>query len=98
MIKNVKELIEYRTGGILSKEIVKDGKLNITLFCMTKSTEISSHTSTKEGIIYTIEGDGVFNLDGKDIKMSDGVIIHMKKDMVHSLKANKNLSFLLLLI
>lgn len=98
MDKNIKELIEYRTGGILSKEIVKNSKLNITLFCMAKGTEISPHTSTKEGIIYTIEGDGVFNLDGKDIKMSDGVIIHMKKDMIHSLKADKDLSFLLLLI
>lgn len=98
MNKNIKDLIEYRDGGILSKEIVRGANLNITLFCMAKDTEISPHTSTKEGIIYTVEGNGVFNLDGKDIKMADGVIIHMKKGVIHSLKADKDLSFLLVLI
>ncbi len=95
--KNVRDLIEYPKEGIISKEIVKSSKINLTLFCMAKGTEIGEHTSTKNGIVFVIEGAGTFNLEGQNIPMSPGVLIHMKKHAVHSLKAKTNTSFLLLL-
>lgn len=98
MNKNIRQLIEYSKGGILSKELVKGGKTNITLFCMAEGTEISEHTSTKEGFVYVIEGEGIFNLEGKEIEMSSGVFISLKKNAGHFLKAKKNTSFLLFLI
>ena len=94
---NLKDFIKYSKSSILSKEILKSGKANITLFCMAANTEMSKHTSTKEAIILVLEGNGLFNLKGKNIKMSNGVIIHMKKNMPHSLKARKNTSFMLFL-
>ncbi|MBC8500144.1 MAG: cupin domain-containing protein [Nanoarchaeota archaeon] len=95
--KNLKELIEYPGDGVLSKDVIRTDKLNVTLFCMAKGTSISEHTSTKQGTIYVIEGKGVFNLEGKDIPMLPGVFIHMKENAVHSLKADENMSFFLLL-
>jgi len=95
MEKNILKIIEYPKEGVLSKEIIKEKKLNVTLFCMAKDTEISEHTSTKSGTIYVIEGNGIFNLQGKDIIMTEGVLIHMKENAVHSLKAIENTSFLL---
>jgi len=94
---NVQKLVHYSNYGVLSKVLRKTDKQNITLFSMAKGTEMTEHTSTKEGYAYVLEGDGVFNLEGKDIKMVKGVLIYMKKNAVHSLKANKNTSFLLLL-
>lgn len=96
--QKISELISYSKDGILSKEIVKDSKLNVTLFCMAKDTELSEHTSTKQGFIYVVEGKGIFNLVGEKIKMEPGVFIQMEKDMVHSLKAEENTSFLLSLV
>ena len=98
MNKNINEMIEYPKEGVLSKVIIKDKKLNVTLFCMAKNTDISKHTSTKAGTIYVIEGNGVFNLEGKNIIMKHGVLIHMKENAVHSLKAKENTSFLLTLV
>jgi len=95
--KNINELIEYPKEGILSKNIHKDNKSDVTLFCMAKDTKISEHTSTKRGIIYIIEGNGIFNLEGKDIKMQEDVFIFMKENSIHSLEARENTSFLLLL-
>jgi len=97
MDKNIKQMIEYPQEGVLSKEIIKDKRLNITLFCMAKNTEISEHTSTKPGTVYVIEGNGIFNLEGKDIAMQEGVLIHMKENAIHKLKAIENTSFLLTL-
>jgi len=94
--KNLKEMISYSEGGIISKELVK-GKTNVTLFCMAKGTELTEHTSTREGVVYVIEGGGTFTLEGEKIPMLPGTFIHMKKKAVHSLKVNENTSFLLVL-
>jgi len=96
--QNVNQLIEYPNNGIISKELVKNDKANVTLFCMAKETEISEHTATKEGYVYVIEGEGIFNLEGQEIKMNPKVFIYLKKNAVHSLKAKENTTFILFLI
>ena len=98
MIKKINELIEYSKNGILSKDISEGDKLNVTLFSMAAGTEISEHTSTKQGFVYVIEGEGTFKLEGKDIVMAPGVFIYMKENSIHSLKASKNSSFILTLV
>ncbi len=97
MEKNIIEMIEYPNEGILSKEIIRSDKIDSTLFCMAAGKEISDHTSKKQGFVYVLEGEGIFNLEGKEIKMIPGVFIYMKENAVHSLKAIKNTSFILAL-
>ena len=90
-------MIEYPKQGVLSKEILREKRINCTLFCMAFGTEISEHTSTRQGIVYVIEGKGIFNLQGKNIEMKEGIFIYMEKNAIHSLKAEENTSFLLIL-
>ncbi len=97
MNKNIKKLIEYPKQGILSKEVVKNNKTDVTLFCMAKGTEIGEHTSTKPGFVYVVEGEGVFTLEKEEIKMLPGVFIFMDANKVHKLKAEENTAFLLIL-
>lgn len=93
--KDIKSMIEYPKEGILSKVLVKDKNLNITLFCMAAGTDMSEHTSTKEGTVYILEGKGTFTLDREEIEMIPGNIIFMKNNAKHSIEAEKNTSFLL---
>ena len=95
--KEIRKMIEYSEQGILSKDILKNKKLNVSLFCMAKGSEISEHTSKKQGFVYVIEGKGIFNLEGEDIEMKPSVLIFMEENAVHSLKADENTSFLLFL-
>lgn len=95
--KNIKDIIEYPAEGILSKEILKTEKFDSTLFIMAKGTDMSGHTSTREGIVYVVEGNGTFILEGEDIAMTSGVFIHMKENAVHALKAEENTAFILTL-
>ncbi len=96
--KNLRAMIEYPQEGISSKVISKTERKEVTLFCMAAGTEISEHTSTKEGMVYVLEGKGIFSLQGNKIKMESGVVIFMDKNAPHSLEAEENLSFLLVLI
>jgi len=97
MHKNLRSLIDYSKDGIVSKEIFKTPKQNFTLFCMAKGTELSEHTSTKEGVVYVIEGKGIFVLEKEEIVMEPGKAIFLKNNAVHSLKAEENTAFILLL-
>ncbi len=94
---NTKELIQYSEKGILSKVLFKKNKMDTTLFCMSRGTSIDEHTSTRQGVVYVLEGEGTFKLEDKNIKMSSGVIIYMEKNAIHSLKAKENTSFILIL-
>jgi nitric oxide dioxygenase len=96
-MENIKKLIEYPREGILSKEVLKDEKVDVTLFCMAAGTEIDDHTSTRSGFVHVVDGKGTFNLEGEDIEMVSGIFIPMKENAVHSLKAGENTSFLLVL-
>lgn len=95
--KNIKNLIHYSKDGIISKQIFRSSKIDVTLFCMAKGTEMSEHTSAKEGIVHVLEGKGEFTLNGKKIKMEPGAMMHMEKKAPHSLKAKENTSFVLIL-
>jgi len=95
--KNIKELISYSEKGITSKVISKEGKMNVTLFCMAADTNMGKHTTTKQAIVYVIEGKGIFNLEGEDIEMVPGKIIFLEENALHSLSAKENTSFLLVL-
>ncbi len=95
--KDIKTIIEYPANGILSKEIVKTEKMEVSLFCMPENSNLSEHTSTREGIVQVVEGEGVFTLENEEITMKEGVLIHMKPNTAHSLKTNKNTAFLLFL-
>ena len=95
--KNILDQIDYSEGGILSKVLFEEGKIETTLFCMAANTNITEHTSSKEGYVYVIEGKGIFNREGEEIVMEPGRIINMKKDAKHSLNAENNTSFLLIL-
>jgi quercetin dioxygenase-like cupin family protein len=96
--QELKKLIAYSEGGILSKHLFKSSKLGMDLFCMAKGTKMSEHTSTREAIVHVIEGKGVFRLGKENIPMLPGVIIHMKPNAKHALKADENTSFVLILM
>ncbi|MFH1358297.1 MAG: cupin domain-containing protein [archaeon] len=98
MERKINNMIEYPKEGVLSKDIIKNEKLNVSLFCMAKGTDIGDHTSTKQGHVYVVEGKGIFNLEGEDIEMKPGVFIFMKENAVHSLKAEDDTSFILSLV
>ncbi len=96
--QNLKNSIEYPKSGIFSKELFRDEKINLTLFCLASGAEISEHTSTKKGFIHVVEGKGLFQLAGNNVSMEENVFISMEDNAIHFLRAETNLSFLLFLI
>lgn len=96
--QDIKSLIEYPKTGIISKDLGETEKYDSTLFCMAAGTKMSEHTSTKEGFVFVVEGNGTFILKGQEIPMVPGTFIHMESNAIHALRAEENTAFVLLLL
>jgi len=93
----LKQEIEYSSGGVLSKVMLKDNNCQYTLFCLASGTEISEHTSSRNATVNVIEGRGILTLEGRDITLEPGILVFMPAHAPHALKAAENLAFLLTL-
>ena len=93
--KNLTDMMEFPKEGVFSKVLAKGDVSNHTLMCLAKGTDISEHTSTREGVVTVLKGKGTFILRGRKIKMSPGVFIFMPKNAPHSLSASEDLAILL---
>ena len=80
----LKESIDYSKPGVTRKAIVKDAQPAIALMCLTA------------GIVtlVVIDGRGTFTLEGREIVMEPGVLIHMPANTPHAVRAEENLAFL----
>lgn len=94
-VKNLIAMMEFPREGVFSKVLVKGAMSNHTLMCMAGGTDISEHTSTREGVVTVLKGTGTFVLNGEKIRLEPGVFIYMPKDAPHSLSADEDLGFLL---
>ena len=95
VVKNLEDLMEFPKEGIFSTVLAKGEISNHTLMCLRKGTDISEHTSTREGVVTVLKGRGVFVLNGEKITLKPGVFIFMPKNAPHSLKAGEDLAILL---
>ncbi|MFB2979359.1 cupin domain-containing protein [Microseira sp. BLCC-F43] len=93
----LREQIEYPTGGVLSKVLLKDNNCQYTLFCLASGTEISEHTSTRNATVHVLQGRGILTLEGREITLVPGIFVFMPANAPHALKAEENLAFLLTL-
>lgn len=87
--------VEFPKEGVFSKVLAKGVVSNHTLMCLTKGTDISEHTSTREAVVTVLKGSGSFVVRGKKIKVKPGTFIFMPKDAPHSLSADEDMAFLL---
>ncbi len=95
--EDLNKSIKFPKGGVYSRVIAKNKNFDYTLMCLAKGTGIDTHTSTKNGGVYVIEGKGTFVLFGKKIAMKPGIFISMPANAPHSLKSTENLAILLCL-
>lgn len=86
--------IEYKDEGVHRQIIVKDEKRQAVLVCLKAGTYLSKHTSSYDGFMTVIEGQGVFTLEEQEIALEPGVFIAMPAHVAHSVNAITNLAFL----
>lgn len=73
--------VEVLQGQVVSKTLVQNSAVSITLFAFDKDEEISSHDSSGDAMVTVLEGTGKFTVDGVEyiLKANETLIMPAKK-------------------
>ena len=90
--------VEYASGGILSKTVLKKESGNISLFSFAKGEALSEHTAPFDAMIQVVDGKGEIIIGGKSFILESGQVIIMPANVPHAVKAVEKFKMVLTMI
>jgi len=90
--------VEYASGGILSKTVLKKETGNISLFSFAKGEALSEHTVPFDAMIQVVDGKGEIIIGGKSFILESGQTIIMPANITHAVKALEKFKMVLTMI
>lgn len=80
----LKDLVEYQLGQVISKTLVQNDKVSMTIFSFDKGEEISTHAAGGDAMVTVLEGIGRFTVGGEVFVLHEGETLIMPKDIPHA--------------
>ena len=80
----LKDLIDYQEGQVVSKTLVQNDQVSMTLFSFDQDEEISTHASGGDAMVTVLEGTGRFTVGGDVFILHEGETLVMPKDIPHA--------------
>ncbi len=90
--------IDYQTGSIVSKQIIKKKTGNVTLFAFDKDESLTEHTSPFEALVFVVDGEMEIKIGGTPHIVKAGEIILLPQNIPHGLIAIEKSKMLLTMI
>ena len=106
MLKNIAKsevlklgaLVAYAEGQVVSKTLVQNDGVGITLFAFAKGEGISTHESGGDALVTALDGVGRITIDGKDFVLHAGESIVMPAKTPHAVYGVENFKMLLVVV
>lgn len=80
----LKDLVEYQEGQVVSKTLVQNEAVSMTIFSFDKNEEISTHAAGGDAMVTVLEGTGRFTVGGQEFILHEGESLIMPKDIPHA--------------
>ncbi|BBE20139.1 hypothetical protein AQPE_4330 [Aquipluma nitroreducens] len=97
-VLNLEEMIEYSSGGVISKQVLKNQSGNITLFSFDKGQGLTEHTAPFDAIVQVLDGEAQIIIGGNPNLVRMGESIIMPANVSHALQAVEQFKMLLTMI
>lgn len=91
----LKDLVAYQEGQVVSKALVQNELMSVTVFSFDKDEEISSHASGGDAMVTVLEGMGRFTVGGDVFVLTEGETLVMPKDVPHAVYGQERFKMLL---
>jgi quercetin dioxygenase-like cupin family protein len=106
MIKNMKmaevevmkDLVNYMDQQVVSKTLVQNKNVSMTLFAFDKGEEISSHESSGDAFVQCLDGVGEITIDDQTYQLTEGQSIVMPAKHPHAVFGKERFKMLLVVI
>lgn len=92
------EELTYQTGQIISKTLVQNKNVSLTLFSFDKGEEISSHSSDGDALVTVLDGTGRFTVGEEEFVLSSGETLVMPSRIPHAVYGEEQFKMLLTVI
>lgn len=81
---SLNDLVEYQEGQVVSKTLVQNSLISMTIFSFDKGEEISTHAAGGDAMVTVLEGTGRFTVGGEVFVLNAGETLIMPKDIPHA--------------
>ena len=93
----LKDQVSYQEGQIVSKTLVQNESVSITLFAFDKGEEISTHESG-DAFVTCLDGTGEITIDGVKYELHEGESIVMPAKHPHAVYGKEQYKMLLVVV
>ena len=83
-VLQLKDLVSYQKGQVVSKTLVQNEIVSMTIFSFDKGEEISTHAAGGDAMVTVLEGKGRFTVGGEVFILTEGQTLIMPKDIPHA--------------
>lgn len=90
--------VSVQKGQVVSKTVVQNSAVSITIFAFDKDEEIGTHDSEGDAMVIVLEGVGKFTVDGTEYVVKQGETLIMPAKKPHSVYANEAFKMLLVVV
>lgn len=97
-VNQLKSLVDLREGQVISKTLVQNKSVGITLFGFWQGEFISTHQSNGDAFVLCLEGVGKVEIDGKPYILHEGESIVMPANHPHAVFGEENFKMLLIVV
>ncbi|MGI6242894.1 MAG: cupin domain-containing protein [Prevotella sp.] len=94
-IYNVKELIDYENGKVVTKAVAQTSSGAVMLRAADEGTVIPEHTVPFTVVLYVLDGEAEIHIDDKVFNPKAGEILVLPANHAHMLKARKRFTIML---
>jgi quercetin dioxygenase-like cupin family protein len=97
-VLSLKSLVDYQSGQVVSKTLVQNDAVSITVFSFDKGEEISTHESGGDALLTCLDGVGRITIDGKPYELHPGETIVMPAKHPHAVYGLEQFKMLLVVV
>ena len=80
----LKDQVEYLEGQVVSKTLVQNNSVSMSLFSFDNGEEISTHSSGGDAMVTVLEGKGRFTVAEDVFYLEEGDTLIMPKGIPHA--------------
>ena len=91
----LKDLVAYQDGQVVSKTLVQNELVSMTIFSFDKGEEISTHAAAGDAMVTVLEGKGRFTVADDVFYLEAGETLVMPKDIPHAVFGEERFKMLL---
>jgi quercetin dioxygenase-like cupin family protein len=96
--ENLKDMIDYQEGSVVSKTIIDKQTGTVTLFAFSQGQGLSEHTAPFDAMVYIIDGKAEVIISGVSHQLESGEMIIMPANEPHALNAIEKFKMMLVMI